>query len=142
MQPTPGVRYLLTLRVWCRRCRSRGPRRLLRLTTRGDALELLDLLHVRHQHRVRRIQGELRPDGVRLPADEGELLTANEVGSLDAAHERASLAGGRVPAVRFVLYLTQVVQRLSDGLRHVIEHADHVDRRGDDFRWLVAEPLF
>src|ERR1051326_2185290 len=132
MQPTPGVRYLLTLRVWCRRCRSRGPRRLLRLTTRGDALELLDLFHVRHQHRVRRIQGELRPDRVRLPADECELLTAHEVGSLDALQKRASLAGGRVPTVRLLLYLAHVAQRLSDGLRDVVEDADHVDRRGDD----------
>src|ERR1051325_6187330 len=67
--------------------------RLRALFATRDAFQPLDFLHVRQQHRLRRVLGQLRPDGVRLHPDEGEPFMPKEVGSLDAFEERASLVG-------------------------------------------------
>ena len=112
-----------------------GSRR--RLPAARDAFQPFDLLDVRHEHGLRRVLGELRPDRVRLRGDEREPLTANEVRSLDAFQERAGLVGHGLPAERVVLQLADFVERLPDRLRHVVEHADDVDRRLDDGLRLV-----
>src|SRR5204863_6540772 len=113
----------LRFRRWGRRLRC-----LRRLFAARDAFQPFDFLDVRQEHRIRRVLCQLGPDRVRLHGEEREALPADEVCSLDAFEECAGLFGRGLPAEHVVLQLADVVERLSDRLRYVVEHADDVDR--------------
>src|SRR5258706_889429 len=130
LQARPGSLPPYYPHFWCggrygsrRRCQRGRLRGLRRLLTARDALEPFDLLEVRYEHGFGWVFGELRADRVCLRGEERELLTAIEVCSLDAVQERAHLVGHGLPADRFVLQLTDVIERLPDGVRDVVEEA-------------------
>src|SRR5260221_4976723 len=96
----------------CRRLRR--ARSLHRLLAVLEALQPLDLLHMRHEDGVGRIARQLRTDVRRLRGEEGDFLAADEVRADDATQQRTQLVLHRSPAVGLLVLLPHLAGGLAD----------------------------